>query len=221
MAAQTVREVGTPLGPARVHVRRPPAGAGARTGAGGTVLLGHGAGGGITAPDLQAAAAAAAAAGWAVGLVEQPWRVAGRRVASPPPRLDEGWGAVVQALRTGRGALPEPFVFGGRSAGARVACRLAGPLGARAVVALAFPLHPPGRPERSRLPELLGAVTEGVPVLVVQGERDPFGGPEELAGQLTGAARDRVRVVATTGDHSMRTGAGVVRDAVTEFLQAL
>jgi hypothetical protein len=215
----TVREVGTPLGPARAHVRTPPGGL---RRAPGTLLLGHGAGGGIGAPDLQAAAAAALAAGWVVGLVEQPWRVAGRRVAAPPPRLDEGWVAVTQALCRGPAALPEPFVFGGRSAGARVACRLAGPLEARGVVALAFPLHPPGRPERSRLDELLGAVTAGVPVLVVQGERDPFGSADELAAALPSSAlpssaRAGVRLVPAAGDHSLRSVA-TVREAVGTFL---
>jgi predicted alpha/beta-hydrolase family hydrolase len=216
---ETVREVGTPLGPARVHVRAP---TGGLRRASGTLLLGHGAGGGVGAPDLQAAAAAAVAQGWVVGLVEQPWRVAGKRVAAPPPRLDEGWTAVTQALRRGRAALPEPFLFGGRSAGARVACRLAGPLEARGVVALAFPLHPPGRPDRSRLGELLGAVSAGVPVLVVQGERDPFGSPDELAAGLTSglprSARTGMWLVPAAGDHSLRSAA-TVRDAVGAFLR--
>ena len=101
--------------------------------------------------------------------VEQPWRVAGRRVAAPPSTLDRAWLAVLQEL-----AVEGPLVVGGRSAGARVACRTARSVGAVGVVALAFPLHPPGRPERSRLDELEDA---GVPTLVVQGERDAFGGP--------------------------------------------
>jgi predicted alpha/beta-hydrolase family hydrolase len=217
------REIGTPLGPARVHVARPEVGPTDR-GPLGTVLLGHGAGGGIGAADLQAVARRALAAGWAVGLVEQPWRVAGRRVATPPPQLDIGWTEVVRALDKGRWRLPRPYVFGGRSAGARVACRLAGPLEAAAVVALAFPLHPPGRPERSRLPELLGAVEAGVPLLVVQGERDPFGSPDEvragLAEPVTQVARGAgvAQVVGVPGDHGLKGSAGAAADAVEAFL---
>lgn len=221
LRAGSVREIDTPLGPARAHVYAPPTGV--RSGVG-TLLLGHGAGGGIDAPDLRAAARAAVDAGWVVCLVEQPWRVAGRKVAPLPPRLDEGWTAVVAALAAGRSRLPAPFAFGGRSAGARVACRLAAPLGAKAVVALAFPLHPPGRPEKSRLAELLGAVTAGVPALVVQGERDPFGTPEELAAALPKGARARgsglrgVRLVGVPGDHGLKPGAETAATAVRAFL---
>lgn len=124
-----------------------------------------------------ALAAELPARGFHVALVEQPWRVAGRRIAPAPKTLDAGWLPVLAeiAARNKREALP---VFGsGRSAGARVACRTAIEAGVAGVVALAFPLHPPGRPERSRVAELLGA---GVPTLVVQGERDPFGGPSEF-----------------------------------------
>ncbi len=220
----SVRAVGTPLGPARVQVARPPAGA-AGAGPLGTLLLGHGAGGGIGAADLQAVARRAAGAGWVVGLVEQPWRVAGRKVATPPPQLDVGWTAVVQALRAGRGRLPEPFVFGGRSAGARVACRLAGPLDAVAVVTLAFPLHPPGRPDRSRVAELAGALAAGRPVLAVQGERDPFGSPEELRVAVRAAQPARVarllELVAVPGDHGLKGSAGAAADAVQAFLPRL
>ncbi|WP_016907517.1 alpha/beta family hydrolase [Streptomyces xiaopingdaonensis] len=139
-----------------------------------TVLaLGHGAGGGIEARDLAALAGALPHAGVTVALVEQPWRVAGKKVAPAPKTLDAGWREVWPALL----AAGVPVVAGGRSAGARVACRTAGELGAEAVVALSFPLHPPGKPAKSRADELLGA---GVPVLVVQGERDPFGRPEEF-----------------------------------------
>lgn len=139
-----------------------------------TVLaLGHGAGGGIEARDLQALAAALPGRGVTVALVEQPWRVAGRKLAPAPRTLDAAWTALWPALA----ASGLPVVAGGRSAGARVACRTARNLGAVAVLALAFPLHPPGRPERSRLAELTDA---GVPVLVVQGGRDPFGRPEEF-----------------------------------------
>ena len=218
------REIGTPLGPARVHVARPAAGTtvGAQTaGPAGTLLLGHGAGGGIAAADLQAVARRALAQGWVVGLVEQPWRVAGRKVATPPAQLDLGWTAVVAGLDSGRGRLPRPFAFGGRSAGARVACRLAGPLGAVAVVALGFPLHPPGRPERSRFDELAGALTAGLPVLIAQGERDAFGTPDEVRAALAGlrpAVRRRAVLAAVPGDHGLKGGAGAAADAVEAFL---
>ncbi len=133
------------------------------------LVLGHGAGGGVDAVDLVAASEAALGLGWRVALVEQPWRVRGRKVAEAPARLDQAWIAVLSALQG------SPLVVGGRSAGARVACRTAAQVGADAVLCLAFPLHPPGRPERSRLPELTGVV---VPTLVVQGERDAFGVPD-------------------------------------------
>ena len=134
----------------------------------GLLVLGHGAGGGVDAVDLLAARAATAGLGWRVALVEQPWRVRGRKVAEAPTRLDQAWVEVLAAL-TG-----SPLVVGGRSAGARVACRTAGQVGADAVLCLAFPLHPPGRPGSSRLPELEAVA---VPVLVVQGGRDGFGVP--------------------------------------------
>ncbi|MFF8535235.1 alpha/beta family hydrolase [Streptomyces sp. NPDC015532] len=133
----------------------------------------HGAGGGIEARDLRALAGVLPAHGVSVALVEQPWRVAGKKVAPAPRTLDVGWRGVWPAL-AGPGL---PVVSGGRSAGARVACRTATELGAAAVLALGFPLHPPGRPEKSRAGELLGA---GVPTLVVQGGNDPFGKPEEF-----------------------------------------
>ncbi|QNP67522.1 alpha/beta family hydrolase [Streptomyces genisteinicus] len=137
------------------------------------LALGHGAGGGIGARDLAAIAAALPAHGVTVALVEQPWRVAGKKVAPAPKTLDAGWHGVWPVLTE---AGP-PVVSGGRSAGARVACRTATALGAAGVLALSFPLHPPGRPEKSRAAELLGA---GVPTLVVQGGNDPFGRPDEF-----------------------------------------
>ncbi|MFJ6903993.1 alpha/beta hydrolase family protein [Streptomyces griseoluteus] len=137
------------------------------------LAVGHGAGGGIEARDLQTLAGALPAHGVSVALVEQPWRVAGRKVAPAPKTLDTGWRGLWPALT--RPGLP--VISGGRSAGARVACRTATGLGARAVLALSFPLHPPGRPEKSRADELLGA---GVPTLVVQGGNDPFGRPGEF-----------------------------------------
>lgn len=137
------------------------------------LALGHGAGGGIEARDLRALAAALPAHGVSVALVEQPWRVAGKRLAPAPKTLDTGWRGLWPAL-----AAPGlPVVAGGRSAGARVACRTAAALGARAVLALSFPLHPPGRPEKSRADELLGS---GLATLVVQGGNDPFGRPAEF-----------------------------------------
>jgi len=137
------------------------------------LAVSHGAGGGIEARDLQALATVLPAHGVTVALVEQPWRVAGKKVASAPKTLDVGWRGIWPAV-----AKPGlPVVSGGRSAGARVACRTATELGAAAVLALGFPLHPPGKPEKSRAGELLGA---GVPTLVVQGGNDPFGKPAEF-----------------------------------------
>ncbi|MFE0676626.1 alpha/beta family hydrolase [Streptomyces sp. NPDC058867] len=137
------------------------------------LAVSHGAGGGIEARDLRALAETLPGHGVTVALVEQPWRVAGKKVAPAPRTLDTGWRGLWPAL-----AAPGlPVISGGRSAGARVACRTATELGAHAVLALSFPLHPPGRPEKSRAEELLGA---GVPTLVVQGGNDPFGRPEEF-----------------------------------------
>lgn len=137
------------------------------------LAVSHGAGGGIEARDLQALAAVLPSHGVTVALVEQPWRVAGKKLAPAPKTLDVGWRGLWPAL-----AKPGlPVISGGRSAGARVACRTAVELGAHAVLALSFPLHPPGKPEKSRAGELLGS---GVPTLVVQGGNDPFGKPEEF-----------------------------------------
>lgn len=152
----------TPVGLARVTQEGPPEA--------GALVLGHGAGGGIEAPDLLAARAAGLAVGLRVIRVEQPWLVRGRRVAEAPVRLDAAWRAVLAEV-----AGPGPLVVGGRSSGARVACRTATEVGATAVLALAFPSRPPSRPEASRLPELL---LPTVPRLVVQGARDAFGRPE-------------------------------------------
>ncbi|WP_343244270.1 alpha/beta family hydrolase [Streptomyces sp. SID14446] len=137
------------------------------------LAVSHGAGGGIEARDLRALAGVLPGHGVSVALVEQPWRVAGKKMAPAPKTLDVGWRGVWPALaKTGL-----PVISGGRSAGARVACRTASELGAAAVLALSFPLHPPGRPEKSRADELLGA---GVPTLVVQGGNDMFGRPREF-----------------------------------------
>ncbi|MGW4196735.1 alpha/beta hydrolase family protein [Streptomyces sp. NPDC005004] len=137
------------------------------------LAVSHGAGGGVEARDLQALARVLPEHGVTVALVEQPWRVAGKKVAPAPKTLDAGWREVWPAVA----GMELPVIAGGRSAGARVACRTAAELGARAVLALSFPLHPPGKPEKSRADELLGT---GVPTLVVQGGNDPFGRPEEF-----------------------------------------
>ncbi len=202
-------QVDTPLGPARVLAAEPPGDVV------GTLVLGSGAGGGVDAPDLVAVADAAAVAGWRVLRVEQPWRVAGKRIAPAPARLDVAWTAVLERLRDD-GVLTGPLVLGGRSAGARVACRTATALGATGVLALAFPLHPPGRPEKSRAGELIGA---GVPVLVVQGETDAFGRPEDVAAVLTG--RPDASVYAVPGDHSLKRNADVVAAAALSWLADL
>jgi predicted alpha/beta-hydrolase family hydrolase len=163
--------VDTPLGAARAHVHR----SGRAHRGGVSLVLGHGAGGGIEARDLQALARALPSPGLDVVLVEQPWRVAGKRLAPAPRRLDEAWTAVLGSADL---RLRPTVVVGGRSAGARVACRTAVPTGAAGVLALAFPLHPPGRPDKTRTDEL--GLVGGLPLLVVQGERDPFGVPVEF-----------------------------------------
>jgi uncharacterized protein len=203
------REVATPLGPARVRLAEPAAAPL------GTLVLGHGAGGGIESADLVAVTGAAVAAGWRVLAVEQPWRVAGKRLAPAPARLDVAWRAVLATLRDG-GRLTGPLVLGGRSAGARVACRSADEQGAAGVLALAFPLHPPGRPEKSRADEL-GLVR--VPLLVVQGERDAFGRPDEVTAGLDGHPRAEVRAV--PGDHALSRDVEAVAAAVLSWLAAL
>jgi predicted alpha/beta-hydrolase family hydrolase len=201
-------DVPTELGPARVQ-RVGPGSAPA-----GTLLLGHGAGGGVDSADLTAVATGAAAAGWRVLLVEQPWRVAGKRIAPAPARLDQGWTAVLEALRA-VDWLAGPLVFGGRSAGARVACRTAAAQGAAGVLALAFPLHPPGRPEKTRAGELH---LVDVPLLVVQGETDAFGGPAEVQAALAGHA-GTVRGV--PGDHALKKDVGAVAGAAVDWLRRL
>jgi predicted alpha/beta-hydrolase family hydrolase len=197
-AVTDILEIATAHGPARAHLR-------SHASARGALVLGHGAGGGIGAPDLAAAARAAAAAGLAAVLVEQPYRVAGRRSPAPAHQLDAAWTAVVSHLREGDLA-GLPLVVGGRSSGARVSCRTAAATNAAAVLCLAFPVHPPGRPEKSRLDELAAVQ---VPVLVVQGERDPFGMPPPARGR---------RVVRVPGDHSLKSAAAAVEAAVGSWL---
>ena len=194
-------EVETPSGAARVHLH-------VADDARAAVVLGHGAGGGVDAPDLVAATEVALEERFSVALVEQPYLVAGRRAPAPAPRLDEAWTAVVERLREGE-LEGLPLVVGGRSAGARVACRTAAQTGAVAVLCLAFPVHAPGRPEKTREPEL-DAVE--LPVLVVQGERDPFGMPS------AGPSR---RVVTVAGNHSLRADLDAVRAAVRGWLEEI
>jgi predicted alpha/beta-hydrolase family hydrolase len=193
-------EIETPHGLARAHLQPV---AGAR----GALVLGHGAAGGVTAPDLVAAAGAANAAGVSVALVEQPYRVAGRRSPAPAHQLDAAWVAVVEHLRAGD-LSGLRLIAGGRSSGARVACRTAPETGAAGVLCLAFPLEPPSRgaPRPSRLPEL-DAVT--VPTLVVQGRTDRFGRPP--------GSRLRT-VVQVAGDHSLRSDLGSVAAAIEAWL---
>lgn len=206
------RLIETPEGPARARVLAPEAGGSTR----GTLVLGHGAGGQKDSEDLARLARDLPREGWVVVLVDQPWRVAGRRVATPPPRLDAAFVPVAAALFTGPGALPRPFVSAGRSAGARVACRTVAAVEADAVLALSFPLHPPGQPHRSRYAELAGAVhVTGGSLLVVQGERDPFGTGCELV--EAGLDPDLLREV--RGTHTPNPGD--VLDRVREFLAGL
>jgi predicted alpha/beta-hydrolase family hydrolase len=197
----TTLELSTPYGLARAHLHRPST---PRL----TLVLGHGAGGGISAPDLVVALEAALAQDTEVALVEQPYRVAGRRSPAPASQLDGAWISVLEQLRAHE-LTDLPLVVGGRSLGARVACRTAETIGAVAVLCLAFPLVPPrrrGSTPQSRLAEL-DAV--GLPTLVVQGERDPFGMPP------AGPSR---RVVPVAGDHSLRADPDAVRAAIESWL---
>jgi uncharacterized protein len=189
-----MHEVETPQGPARVliqHALDPKA----------ALILGHGAGGSVSAPDLQVATRVALEEDVSIALVEQPYRVAGRKNPPPAPRLDEAWISVVEQLE-----FDVPLVVGGRSSGARVACRSAAALGATGVLCLAFPLQPPGRPDR--LAELEAVQ---VPVLVVQGRNDQFGVPPG------GPNRE---VVVLDGDHSLKKDLLGVGEAVRAWLRA-
>ena len=198
----TVIDVGTPHGPAKAHLHaadRPRA----------ALVLGHGAGGSLTAPDLVTVTGVAVAAGLSVALVEQPYRVAGRRSPAPAHQLDAAWTAVVDHLRAGE-LQGLPLVVGGRSSGARVACRTAAATGAVGVLCLAFPLQPPrrsGAPPANRLSEL-DAVT--VPTLVVQGTRDSFGMPP---------TSDLRTVAQVSADHGLKTDLDAVAEAVNTWLR--
>jgi uncharacterized protein len=194
-------QISTGAGPARADIDRPKT-------ATFLLLMTHGAGGGVDTRDLLAVRDAAVSLGGAVARVLQPYRVRGARAPGAPGPQDAAWLEIVAALRLEYPGLP--LVQGGRSNGARVACRTAVEAGARAVVALAFPLHPPGRPEQSRVGELRGA---GVDVLVVNGERDPFGIP---------AQRDAARVVVLPGEtHALTKNPAAVGAAVGSWLAAL
>ncbi len=210
-----VIDVETPTGPGRLSVSAPEQ---ARA----MLVLGHGAGGGVQAFDLVTLAHELPERGIAVALVEQPWRVAGRKEAGPAASLDKAWPAALDAAAA---AVPGvPWFEGGRSTGARVACRCFAPP-ARGVIALSFPLHPPGKPEKSRMGEL--APVAG-PVLMVQGQRDPFGRPDELRAALaaTPQAGERtvVEVPGATHSFGQRTGdaqasvARIIVDAVAAFV---
>jgi uncharacterized protein len=191
----TVLDIDTPHGPARAHLQPvdDPRGA---------LVLGHGAGGGVGSRDLVKATAVAGELGFTVALVEQPYRVAGRKSPAPGAQLDTAWRAVIAALPFD----DLPLITGGRSSGARVACRTAPDTGAVGVLCLAFPLHPPGRPEKTRLAEL-DAVD--VPVLIVQGVSDPFGMPPE------GPNR---RVATVKGNHGLSGDAAAIGAAIAEWL---
>ena len=199
-------DIDTPHGPARAHLHHVDAPIAA-------LVLGHGAGGGVQAPDLRAATDAALEAGASVALIEQPYRVAGRRSAAPAKQLDAAWIAVVAVLAAGplRGV---PIVTGGRSSGARVACRTAAETGAAGVLCLAFPLMPPQRRGSSAPPPSRQAELDAVavPTLVIQGETDRFGMPRP------GPSRTVVRV---RGDHRLASDAETLRAAVTDWLRTI
>jgi uncharacterized protein len=164
-----------------------------------TLVLGHGAGGGISALDLELLAQSLPALGTTVVRFEQPWRTAGRTVGAPPPKLDEAWCAALDWLIK-QEFVRHPLLVGGRSAGARVACRTASYTDPAAIVCLAFPLHLPGRPEKSRLAELLAPT---VPRLILQGSKDSFGTPEEIRAAI-GNARGISVVELPGADHGFR-----------------
>lgn len=207
---QTERMVDTPAGQIRLLYNRPvnPITA--------TFVLGHGAGAGPETHDLVALSKGLALHGISVVRVEQPWHVEGKKVAPKPQHLDRGWEAVFNHLRSRK-----PLIVGGRSAGARVACRTARRVGAIGVVALAFPLHPPGQLANTRSPELLGA---GVPTLVIQGERDPFGTPYEFPTSVDmtivpGAAHDLK--VPKRHELSQEEADTMIVEAAAEFITRL
>ncbi|WP_353649317.1 alpha/beta family hydrolase [Nakamurella sp. A5-74] len=194
-----VEELDTAHGPARIHLRRP------ADDVRGLMVLGPGASGSIRAADLELAVRIAGESGLVAALVEPPYVVAGRRVPPRGSAPDESFVTVVEHLSA---RFPGALITGGRSYGSRVACRTAAVLVPTGVLCLAFPEHPPGKPERSRQPEL-DPVT--VPVLVVQGASDPFGCPSETAS---------ARVLVVPGDHSLKKGLPEAADAIRNWLTA-
>ena len=209
MKKAVVRSVPTPHGEGRLHTRR-------ATSPMATLLLSHGAGGGVEARDLWALAGALPAQGITVAVFEQPWRVAGRKIATAPPTLDAALTCAADLMR-----VRTPLVVGGRSAGARSAARTAKALGASGCLALSFPLHAPGRTEPTRVGELRGA---GLPVLVVQGERDAMGRPEEFPADLADLdmvvipGADHAMKVPARGDVSQDEAMGIIVESTLEWL---
>jgi predicted alpha/beta-hydrolase family hydrolase len=210
MSGERVVDVDTPMGPARVHLVTP-------VRARGSVVLTHGAGGNIRAGDLAAVRAGLVADGWAVALVEQAWVVAGRKMPPPAATQDPAWLPVLQRLSSGRGGLLRPLVVGGKSNGARVAFRTARDAAADAVLALAFPLHPPGKPQASRAEELRAPLPHGIPLHVIQGETDPFGTPAEVRAELP----DPSMVTVVRGGHGFTKKPDDVVAAALTFLASL
>lgn len=193
-------EVETSAGTGWLSLVRPPK-------ATAVLALTHGAGGGVGSPDLRAVREAAVGHGIAVALITQPYRVAGKATPPRPVVQDPPWLDLIAALRRRRGFAALPLITGGRSNGARLACRTSMDVGAAGVVCLAYPLHPPGRPDVSRLDEL---ELPEAPVLVVQGDRDSFGMPEPAPG--------RAVVVVPGTDHALKKGAALTADSVTRFV---
>lgn len=191
----------TSAGPAEVELDKPRS-------AKFLLLLTHGSGGGVEAKDLLAVRDLAVELGGAVARVVQPYRVAGRRAPGSATAQDAAWSEIVAALR--KKVRSAPLIQGGRSNGARVVCRTAVDAGAKGVVALSFPLHPPGKPEKTRREELLTA-SQAVDVVVVNGARDPFGIPDPA---------DAAEVIAVPGQpHSFRSGFDVIVGAVEPWLR--
>ena len=199
----TSLDIATPTGPALADLDKP-------TKPRALFIVGHGAGGGVDAVDIVAARDACLAAHIAVARITQPYRVAGRRTPPPPKALDPAWIAAAEAVRAQRGLGSLPIIVGGRSSGARVACRTATEVGAAGVIALAFPVHPPGKPESTRIPEL---ELPTVPVLVIQGDRDPFGMPPP--------AKGRTIIVIAGADHGLKKDRATIASSVVEFIDAL
>jgi predicted alpha/beta-hydrolase family hydrolase len=196
-------EIETSGGPAHVELTIPEAGASF------LVTATHGAGGTPDTADVVAVKDAAERLGAATALVTQPYRMRGARAPGSAPKQDQAWIELTGALLKLTGGVP--LIQCGRSNGARVVCRTAQAVGATGAIALAFPLHPPGHPEKSRAGELAAA---GVPVLVVNGDRDPFGIPEE--------EKENIRVMVLPGEtHSLARKPAMIGETVTGWLGAL